>query len=245
MIPARLAYFDAILALALWVFGPIGAHIGTLSPIAGFTLFLVGSGLGLIGLLLGLAGMFTTRDGTQPVAHSRARFATVVGLVLVAVLATGISRGRSVPPINDITTDFENPPEFVHAVDIVQNHGRDMKYDKAKYSDAQTKGYAKLEPATMTGDAAAVFEKVRALAAATPTWQITSTDPATMTIEGVATSWLFQFQDDFVIRVRPLDGGKCAVDMRSKSRDGIGDFGANFKRIVGFFSRLNQSTAAG
>jgi len=37
--------------------------------------------------------------------------------------------------------------------------------------------------------------------------------------------------------VRPRDGGSI-VEMRSKSRDGKGDIGANAKRIESFFARL-------
>jgi len=49
----------------------------------------------------------------------------------------------------------------------------------------------------------------------------------------VATSDLCRFHDDFAVRVRPDDGG-AVVDMRSKSRDGKGDLGANAERIRSF-----------
>ena len=34
------------------------------------------------------------------------------------------------------------------------------------------------------------------------------------------------------------------IDMRSKSRDGIGDFGVNYKRIQAFFAKLNSKSGA-
>ena len=71
-------------------------------------------------------------------------------------------------------------------------------------------------------------------------WKITYEDPKTRTIEGVATTRLFHFQDDFVIQVRPASGGS-EVEMRSKSRDGKGDVGANYKRITAFFRTLTAS----
>jgi uncharacterized protein (DUF1499 family) len=49
---------------------------------------------------------------------------------------------------------------------------------------------------------------------------------------------LFHFKDDFVIEVRPSDGGGSRIEMRSKSRDGISDFGANARRIRAFFAML-------
>ena len=62
-------------------------------------------------------------------------------------------------------------------------------------------------------------------------------------MEAVATSKLFHFQDDIVIRVRPEGQGGSLVDMRSKSRDGQGDFGVNAARIRQFMVALR--TAAG
>jgi uncharacterized protein (DUF1499 family) len=73
-----------------------------------------------------------------------------------------------------------------------------------------------------------------------PGWQVTYVNGTSRVIEGVATSDLFRFHDDFVVRVRPDDGGSI-VDMRSKSRDGKGDLGANAERIRAFFVSLESS----
>ena len=58
-----------------------------------------------------------------------------------------ILTGPKVPPINDITTDFDNPPEFTNAQQFNPNHGRDMKYDQAKYAERQVQGYGPLAAA--------------------------------------------------------------------------------------------------
>ena len=62
-------------------------------------------------------------------------------------------------------------------------------------------------------------------------------DTTTRIIEGEAASPMLGFIDDFVIRVSDEDG-KTRVDMPSKSRDGVGDAGANAKRIRGFLRQL-------
>ena len=80
------------------------------------------------------------------------------------------------------------------------------------------------------------------LAATIPDWQITYVDPKTQTLEGVCTSHLFHFQDDFIIQVRPGPTGTSLVEMRSKSRDGTGDFGVNYKRIVMFLGKLQTAS---
>jgi uncharacterized protein (DUF1499 family) len=51
--------------------------------------------------------------------------------------------------------------------------------------------------------------------------------------------------DDFVIQVRPApDGTGSLIEMRSKSRDGIGDFGVNYKRIRMFFDAFGNGAPA-
>ena len=55
-------------------------------------------------------------------------------------------------------------------------------------------------------------------------------EEATGTIEAAYRSRWFGFIDDIVIRVKP-DGEKSRVDIRSKSRVGVSDPGANAKRI--------------
>ena len=49
-------------------------------------------------------------------------------------------------------------------------------------------------------------------------------------IEASDSTWIFGFVDDVVVRVRPAPGGS-RLDIRSKSRDGKGDLGANAARI--------------
>jgi uncharacterized protein (DUF1499 family) len=63
-------------------------------------------------------------------------------------------------------------------------------------------------------------------------------DQKTNTLEAVATSKLWHFQDDIVIQIRPTPDGASLIEMRSKSRDGTGDFGVNARRIKHFFDRV-------
>ena len=56
-------------------------------------------------------------------------------------------------------------------------------------------------------------------------------------IEATATSGWFGFKDDVAIRVQPVEGA-LKVDMRSTSRVGLSDIGANSKRIAAFMGEL-------
>lgn len=242
MIPAWLAFFDSLLAVALVLAGMVGAHWRYLTPFGGFQLFVLGFFLGIIALLFGIIGIFATRNPIRAPARPRAVVGAILGLFVVAPVLWQIATSSKYPPINDITTDADNPPEFIHAVELAPNHGRDMKYDKAKFADKQQKGYGEVAPLKMPEPPDDAFKTVAKKASEMPSWKITSSDPQSRTIEGVCTSGLFHFQDDFVIQVRPDPAGSGSLlEMRSKSRDGVGDLGVNYKRIKHFFAEVSST----
>jgi uncharacterized protein (DUF1499 family) len=242
MIAAWVGFFDGLIAAALVLAGVIGAHFGLTTPFLGFQLFLLGLLFGVLALILGIIGLFRTRRPEWRHAHGRAAVASYLGVILTALLVYLALNARGYPAINDITTDVNNPPEFVHAVTFPQNRGRNLTYDRAKYAERQQQGYGAVEPLRVPQDPDQCFKEVSTLASDMHGWQITWVDPKSRSIEGVATTRLFHFNDDFVIQVRRApDGNGSVVEMRSKSRDGEGDVGANYKRIKNFFGMLSAA----
>jgi uncharacterized protein (DUF1499 family) len=235
---AWLAFFDAILAIAMIAAGMVGAHFYLLAPFMGFQLFALGFLLSILGFFIGLLAIFLTRTPHARAGRNRAVLGTVVCAVIALPLIVTVLLSSKYPPINDITTDFDNSPEFVFAQKMQHEPNRDMKYDKAKYAARQQAGYGPINAITERLSPADAFARVTEVAKAIPTWTITYSDPATDTIEAVATSKLFHFNDDVVIQIRPTPDGASLIEMRSKSRDGIGDFGVNAKRIKHFFDRV-------
>ena len=216
----------------------VGAHFRLVAPFMGFQLFALGFLLSILGLLVGLLAIFLTRKPQSRAGRNRAILGTVVCAVIAVPIFLTLLGSSKYPPINDITTDFDNPPEFVNAQKLQHEPNRDMKYDKTKYADRQLKGYGPIGPIKEHLDPAAAYARVTEVAKASPNWTITYSDPATNTLEVVATSKLWHFNDDVVIQVRPAPDGTSLIEMRSKSRDGIGDFGVNAKRIRRFFDRV-------
>jgi uncharacterized protein (DUF1499 family) len=235
---AWLAFFDAMLAIAMIAAGIVGAHFYLVAPFMGFQLFAVGFLLSILGFVIGLVAIFMTRKGPAQAGRNRAIFGTVICAVIALPLIATVLRSSKYPPINDITTDFDNPPEFANAQKLQHEPNRDMKYNKAKYADRQLAGYGPIGPVREHLSPADAFARVTEVAKASPTWTITYSDPATNTLEVVATSRLWHFNDDVVIQVRPSPDGASLIEMRSKSRDGIGDFGVNARRIRHFFDRI-------
>lgn len=215
-------------AVMAFVSGPLLAHWGLVSAMMGFGLFAVG---GLLGIGALATGALTALRGGGIGGGLAA------GAVVTAVFLTLAVAGRKFPPINDITTDTENPPQFVVAGTLASDTGREMRYAGASFAAQQHAAYPTLTPLSLPVSADEAFKRVEAAARRMPGWEITRVDPGARTIEGVATSRLFRFHDDFVIEVRPQSAGSV-VQMRSKSRDGKGDLGANAARIETFFATL-------
>ena len=221
-----LGVFDAVL-------GPVLIHLGVLRPIAGFGFF--ASGL-LFGLLAVVLAPFALR-ATGAAGGRSGRGLAWLGLACGAVLLSGVvlsRRGASdLPRINDITTDLANPPAF--ASDPA-GAGRDMSYP-ADFVAQVRAAYPDLAPIRVSSDPA------RTLALAEQTarslgWEIVAVDQGAGILFARETSKVFRFVDDVVVRIQPADGGGSIVDLRSKSRVGQGDLGANAARIRRFAETL-------
>jgi uncharacterized protein (DUF1499 family) len=249
MILAWLTLFDGIVAVVLAVVGILCAHLGVTPPFGihlssslfGFLIVALGLFFSLLGFLIGVIALFVTfLMPTRRAGRPRAIIGVILALIVLVPVAHVRGETSQYPPINDITTDTKNPPEFVHAQSLSANTSRDMGYQAETAAIQQaTPVYSNLAPLRMSGSPADVFRRVQIIAGEFPGWLVTYRDPQTRTVEGVATSTVFQFKDDFVIQVRPDSSGSGSlVEMRSKSRDGKGDLGTNYNRIESFFRAL-------
>ena len=70
-------------------------------------------------------------------------------------------------------------------------------------------------------------------------WKIASTDKANGRIEATATTPLLRFKDDVIIRMRTTSKGTL-LDVRSASRVGRSDLGANAKRLRHYLHLVNS-----
>ena len=67
--------------------------------------------------------------------------------------------------------------------------------------------------------------------------ELVNSDASQGIIEATETTAIWGFKDDMVVRITTLDG-KTAVDVRSVSRIGRSDLGANAKRIEKFLAKF-------
>ncbi len=70
-------------------------------------------------------------------------------------------------------------------------------------------------------------------------WEIVASDPVHDRIEATATTFWFGFKDDVSVRITSSGSGS-RVDVRSLSRIGQSDVGANAKRIRAYLAKIKQ-----
>jgi uncharacterized protein (DUF1499 family) len=219
------------LVLTLVLAGTLGAFSRVLSPERGFQLFFLGLGLSVVSAVA-LAGVGAVGALLGRPWRGRAlRGALVPIAVVAAVLVSQLGTER--PPFNDVTTDLADPPR------LTSSPLPDDGYPE-EWVNLHREQYGALRPLESPLPAEQAFVRAREVARAMPDWEVVAEDPATGTLSAVATSRLFGFRDDVAIRVRPSGPGS-RLDLRSRSRFGRSDLGANAARIQAFLSRFQAA----
>jgi len=180
----------------------------------------------------------------------------LIGL-LFGVAATGFvmnfrAQATAVPPIHDITTDTENPPQFVAAIALREAAGAvnppDYVGNEPEPGDtghtireAQLAYYPDLQSVFLDADpgvvSAAILATIEEMG-----WDLIEANTLEGRFEAIDTTFWYGFKDDVVIRMDPQRDGAVRVDVRSKSRVGVSDVGANAARIREFLGALTART---
>lgn len=212
----------ALLAVAVWGFRAGGWPWPQSYDLAGWGAWTAGAGV--IAALAGLVVWLRRKRGGAG--------AVLLGLILslpVAGLGAGFEiAARTTPPINDISTDTEDPPVFWFTATPSDYPAQNAEPQRAAYPDVR--------PLELPVSADEAFAAALALVEERG-WEVLSADPAESQIEAIARSRLFGFEDEVAIRVTETDTG-ARIDMRSRSRLGQIDRGANARRIEAFLSDL-------
>lgn len=232
----------ARISLALSVLAIILLLIG--GP--GYRLDLWGLGFGLLGVMrysvyLGAAGALLAIIFLLWPRARQDHVAMLVTALLFGVLAVAVpmhvrSTAQSVPPIHDITTDLDRPPEFVDVRPLRADAPNPPEYGGEEVAAQQREGYPDLGPLRSDAPVETLFPAALETARAQG-WKIVSSVPEDGRIEATETTFWYGFKDDIVIRIR-AEGDGSRLDMRSKSRVGRSDLGANAARIQDYLDDL-------
>ncbi len=233
-----LGLLAALFGLAMLASGGLGTRFGVWHYRTGLTMMRWSAWVGVAAAVLTVLGLF-----------ARPRGAALLGS-LAALLAAGLTfavpysfqrTARSVPPIHDITTDVTDPPQFVDVLPLRADAPNSADYAGDSIAALQQAAYPDVQPLTVSAPPADVFAAAREAADAMG-WDLVAADSATGRIEATATTTWFGFKDDIVVRVR-AEGTGTRVDVRSVSRVGRSDVGANAARIRAYVQALTERVA--
>ena len=225
----------AVLATVIALISVTLARFDIIGKLAGFMGFMMMMNplralalVALVGIVIGLVRK-TGAGWKSPVA-------LVVSLVMLAVIYTQvIIPAGNAPRLHDITTDVDDPPQFVSLPLRPDNL---IPFDTMEeWRAAHRQGYPDLGPVIINKSPSEVLAEARALAEAKG-WDVVSVDEAAGHMEAVAYAGYIRFMDDVIVEVTPIADGSTRVDMRSTSRVGLSDLGYNAKRIREFLSEL-------
>lgn len=226
-----------LLALAfLLASGPL-TRLGAWSWESGLRVFswaaYAGLGAAGLGLVLSLAAAIPRWRKGAWVSVA----ALCAGVAAAAPPILLLKEAEALVPIHDITTDPFDPPAFVALRGARLASANGAEYGGAKVASEQQKGYPDIKPALVKAAPAEAMQRAIDAARALG-WEVVASDSAAGRLEATDTTTWFGFKDDIVVRVRAEPSGGSRVDVRSASRVGVSDVGANAARVRKFLSRL-------
>ena len=225
--------FVAILCL---YFAGVGYQAGTLELGQAFTLMRWSAIGGIVGVGLVVVCLLWERPGGLRLAIFC--LSAVLGLTAFYMPYRQSQLAQQVPPIHDITTNTQDPPGFVDILPLRADAPNPATYEGGEVAQLQQEAYPDLMTLVYAQPVDEVFAAAAAAAEAMG-WDMVASVPSQGRIEATATTRWFGFKDDVVIRVRAADSG-ALVDVRSKSRVGGSDIGANAARIRAYRDELNS-----
>lgn len=222
-----------VLLVAMMLLALIGHKVALLP----FSLAFYGFGLSLLLIVLvGVVALFALLAslvvGSAP-WRGFAAIALVIGLVPPIAIVAVVGPGNfTVPPIHDISTDLENPPEFTVAQAHRKPGENDLSHAGESLAKAQKQAYPDIQPINTPLPPDEAFAKSLETAKALG-WELLASDKTQGRIEAYEETTFFGFKDDVVVRISDTDNGS-RIDLRSVSRVGQSDLGANAARIKRF-----------
>ena len=238
--PMRFLTFGQWLALGgvlMLVAGPLGTRLGVSSFLVGFALLALGALSILLSVLALVAGGFRTGE------WMRALPLIAVGVAVLAVPVFIVLRAGGGAADSRHHHGHHRPAAVrVGAARCARRPTRRTHRSTAVRTWRRSSGarFPTSSPWSLPVPPQQAFD--RALAQVHEFgWEVSGSAPAEGRIEAVDTTFFFGFKDDVVIRLRPTEGG-TRVDVRSKSRVGVGDLGANAARIRRLLAALRDGS---
>jgi uncharacterized protein (DUF1499 family) len=227
----------AVFSLAVAVLGILGVERGRdlLAVLGGALVIACGAVLCAL-----LAFAIIWRSGRKGAGQAFAGL--VLATLLLAYPAYLAQQTMRLSGLADLSTDIADPPNFSLSRAALAARGDTTPPSVAiAQRKAQIEAYPQIQPILLDLDAREAFDAALAALAANG-WKIVEQRPpggraGLGHIDAIATSFILGFPSDITLRLRPL-AGQTRIDIRSVSRFGPYDFGANPRNIASFETAL-------
>ncbi|HUJ03423.1 MAG TPA: DUF1499 domain-containing protein [Rhizomicrobium sp.] len=249
---AKISFAGFLVSLAIGLLAGFGTRLGFWNFKFGLlTLFPWCLYIGIAAFVIGLAWVVSALVANNGAGARYGLIGLVGSAIVLALPLYDIYVAKTSPPIHDITTDMEHPPQFDALLPLRKGALNGPEYDGPKLvampdgkkyttSYLQRKYYGDIHTVAILTPPEKLFN--RALEAAKAMgWNIVAVAPDEGRIEATDTSFFFGFTDDIVIRVKPSGMG-AKLDIRSKSRVGVSDVGKNAARIREYEKTLARTS---
>lgn len=225
----------SILAALMVVLAGPAYKFGVLELMVAFSMLKYGLYVGVAAVVLLIIQLIFKRKTMTALS--------VIVSVVCVVVALGVplsmrSKASTVPPIHDITTDVNNPPEFIAIAPLRKDAPNPLAYPGGEVTQQQQAAYPELNSFTVSADLTTVYQAAERVIKDLG-WQRAEGALAN-TLEATDSTFWFGFKDDVVIRLT-AQGENTVVDVRSKSRVGQSDLGVNAARITTFLEQLTKA----
>ncbi|MBL4602588.1 MAG: DUF1499 domain-containing protein [Emcibacteraceae bacterium] len=220
------------------LFSGLGTKLGLWQPMTGFMLtrnYMIPASVSALVALFIIFSYFT-KDYKK----------TILPYILALVFAySGYLFGVNQEPtdwtglrgIHDVTTDMENPPEFIA---LLNAPGRKNSFEYTiETAERQQAKFPWVKPILTNLSPDEAYARALFIAKEL-NWQIAQENPEAGRFEATDYTKWFNFNDDIVVRITAYEGGS-RVDLRSLSRVGGSDHGLGAIRIMKFHKKFTAN----
>jgi uncharacterized protein (DUF1499 family) len=229
-------------ALAVTAIGVLLVRLGRVDLAAGFAVLAAGLLLALLALALAIVAFsLVWMEGRRGLSLAVKGF--VIAVALLAWPGYLAVKAVVLPQLNDVSTDIDDPPSFSRSrAALAARDGRVPGDVPAETRQRQRTAYPAVVPLYLDLAPEEAYEMVRK-AATVLGWQVVdSALPGGRIgigrLDAIDRTLIMRFPDDITVRLRPRADG-TRIDVRSASRYGQHDFGANAARITRFLEEVS------
>ncbi|MEC8618867.1 MAG: DUF1499 domain-containing protein [Pseudomonadota bacterium] len=228
---AQALLIGGVIAVVCLPLGALGTKFGLWAFTGGFMLLAAGAVLATLASFLGVVAYIVCLRKDLISERAPVLIGVLLGVSVLALLGMQYSKASSVPPIHNISTDTVNPPQFEKIVAIrTAEKANPLEYDADVLAPQQAIAYPWVKSLELMAPVDEAVDRAEAVMRGMGL-EIVAVNKSTGLVEATATTFWFGFKDDVAVRVTAGASGGSVVDVRSVSRVGQSDLGANAGRI--------------